>query len=232
MLAILLGALVVGIGTGYFLYLANKDRQMLATEANHAKLQAQEALQTSQQAIEEANQKLKQANEQVAKAEKALQNLQNQEALLEKARPMVKPNPNKLSDWSSVLSTDMELSIMYPTGNKIITNNDKSLSIANEDKDLTWLKITKYSDKNYNKQKQALVSSTTVAYFIDGKLIAGESGLLKNTNSNISLLNIYSNGTSTHLISIMEPPPFQEYAWSRKQEFTIEDILQTLEFKK
>ena len=38
--SILLGAIIVGAGTGYFLYLANQDRQILAAEANKAKLGA------------------------------------------------------------------------------------------------------------------------------------------------------------------------------------------------
>ncbi|MBD3281326.1 hypothetical protein GF391_01110 [Candidatus Uhrbacteria bacterium] len=232
LLSILLGALVVGIGTGYFLYLANKDRQTLAAEANRAKLEAREAMQASQQAIEEANSKLQAANEQVLKAEQALKALKNQQALLKDAEPLIKPSNKNLEGWTSHISTSHGVSLFTPPGNTAKVNNDIELSIKKEDGESPWLKINNYSSALEKDYTATMSSSTEVAYFIDGKLVAGISGNDKETQNKTALLKIYENGTSTKIFWIKTPPKFKLNTWSREQTSSIENILRTIEFEK
>ncbi len=233
LLSILLGAFVVGIGTGYFLYLANKDRQVLAQEANNAKIEAQQALSDSQKAIEETNIKLAQANQQVTNAQQALEALQNEQTLLKKAEVLLKPTTGSLNNWSSAISTSQGISLMYPPGSKIDTNNENILSFTSENSSSTpWLMILPYSTVTHKKFLSDMVSSTQVSYFVDGKVIAGEKGKNKNTDVDVGLLKIYSNGTSTQFIYIQDPPPQKSKTWQKDKVISFTEILRTFEFQK
>jgi hypothetical protein len=232
LLSILLGAIVVGIGTGYFLYLANKDRQILANEANIAKLEAQQTLQDSQRAIEEANSKLTQANQQVAEAEQALKALKNEQALLRQAKPLLKPSNKDLDGWLSAISTSQGISLLHPPGSNIKVNNDLEFSLIQESKTSPWLKIIPYSKPQSDNFKLSISSSTNISYFIDGKVVAGIVGTESTSNLETALLEIYLGGTSTQILWIQNPPPFKFKSWQREQNIPFEEILKTFEFKK
>lgn len=232
LLSILLGAMVVGLGTGYFLYLANKDRKILSAEANQAKLEAQTALENSQKAIEEANSKLSEANEQVAKAEQALEALKQEQLLLRNAKPLIKPTNKELDGWISAISTAQGVSLLHPPGSETAVNNDIEFSITENDSDVPWFRILPFSDSSKRQFANLITSSTDIAYFIDGKLVAGKVGTNKNTDSKSAYLNIYANGTSTQVLFIQDPPPFKIKSWQREQNISLEEILKTIEFKK
>jgi hypothetical protein len=233
LLSILLGAFVVGIGTGYFLYLANKDRQVLAEEANSAKLEAQQALLESQKTIEETNLKLAEANEQVANAEKALEALQNEQALLKNAEPLLKPSVSSLDGWLPVISTSMGISLLLPSVSNIDTNNEKLLAVSGDgENSAPWLKILPYSDTFHDMYLSDISSSTPVAYFIDGKVVAGQIGKDKNNGSETCLLKIYTAGSSTQMIWMQNPPSYKIKSWQKEQKISFTQILQTFEFQK
>jgi archaellum component FlaF (FlaF/FlaG flagellin family) len=233
LLSILLGAFVVGIGTGYFLYLANKDRQALAQEANQAKLEAQQALSNSQAAIEEANLKLAKANEQVTNAQQALEALRTEQALLKSAEPLLKPPSKTLDGWSSAISTPFGISILYPPGSDVISDNEKIFAIANSTVSSTsWIKIIPFSEVVHNGLSVNITSSTQISYFIDGKLVAGIVGTDKNSNTETALLKIYENGSSTQSIWLQNPPSYKLKPWLKDQNISYVEILKTLEFKK
>ncbi|MDF1496773.1 MAG: hypothetical protein P1P90_01800 [Patescibacteria group bacterium] len=235
LLSILLGAFVVGIGTGYFLYLANKDRQALAQEANQAKLEAQEALNNSQKAIEEANKKLSEANEQVTNAQLALEAIQKEQALLKKAEPLLKPTGKTLDGWVTAISTAQGVSLIHPPGSVTNINDDTELSIIEEtdsEPENTWLKIIPYSETLNTSLENSITSSTNISYFIDGKVVAGILGYNKNTDAETGLFKVYTNGSSTQLIWMQEPPPFKIKSWQKEQNISIKEILQTFEFQK
>ncbi len=236
LLSILLGALIVGIGTGYFLYLANQDRQILITEANQAKLEAQTVLQNSQHAIEEANDKLLKANQEVEKAQLALQSLMFERSLLAIAEPLYLIQ-SETENWKTIINPAFELSLMIPP-NSISTNNDsKLLSIAledNADNNANWLEITPYQEKIANDLQAKISSTTDSSFFIDGKLITGKTGILKNSNDikTASVFMIYMNGTSTHLIWMLDPPPYKKKNRGNPTNVTQKEILSTFKFKK
>jgi len=233
LLSVLLGAIVVGIGTGYFLFLANKDRQILAAEANTAKLQAKQALQESQKAIEEANTKLQEANVQVINAEKALEALRNEHALLEYAEPLLKPTGNSQEGWLSAISTAQGVSMMFPPGSIIKHNNENLLAIGSETtSSSTWLQVIPCSEIVFNDMLAEIASSTPIAYFIDGKLVAGRKGLEKNTDSETGLLKIFAKGLCTQIVRIQNPPPFKIKSWQKEQKISFTEILKTFEFQK
>ena len=129
-LSILLGAFVVGLGTGYFLYLANKDRQALAYQTEIAKQEAEKAYTLSQQAISEANLKVSQASNEVAKAQEALKALEYERDLINKAEPINKPNTQTTKDWITVVSASLGISIQYPPLAEVLKNDETILALT------------------------------------------------------------------------------------------------------
>jgi uncharacterized coiled-coil protein SlyX len=232
----MLGAIIVGAGTGYFLYLANQDRQLLAEEANRAKLEAQTALQNSQQAIEEANNKLFQANQEVEKAQSALQYLMYERSLLAIAEPL-SINQSEIDNWETVINSYLELSLIVPPNSTTTANNDKLLSINSTETTNSkpnWLEITSYQEKLAEDLLARISSTTDSAYFVDGKLISGKTGTVKNSidNQSASIYVVYNNGTSTHLIWMTEPPSYKNKNRGNLIRVSQKQILSTLKFKK
>lgn len=239
LLAILLGAIVVGSGTGYFLYLANKDRRALAEAAEQAKTEAQIALQKSQTAISEANEKLSQANAEVEKAQNAIKELQNEQALLRDAKPLIKPQTKDLEGWIPVISTSNGISLFLPPGSKVNQDTADNFSIMedkealdNEEEDNIWFSVWSFDSKKFDLLKNKYASSSKISFFIDGKVVAGNANFNSENEIEEALLNIYSNGTTTHSLVIKNPPPFKFKSWQKEQFASVEEILQTMEFKK
>ncbi len=236
LLYILLGAIIVGVGTGYFLYLANQDRQTLAEEANKARLEAQTAMQNSQLAIEEANNKLLQANQEVEKAQSALQSLMYERSLLAIAEPLF-INQSEIENWKNVISSQLALSFMIPPNSTTTDDNGDLISVGNTDNangTQNWLEITSYQEK-FAKDLQSRISSTTdSAYFVDGRLIAGKTGSLNNSTNEqtASVYIVYNNGTSTHLIWMLDPPAYKNKNRGNTIRVSQKQILSTFKFKK
>ncbi|MBU2565999.1 hypothetical protein KKG46_00380 [Patescibacteria group bacterium] len=238
-LSILLGAFVVGIGTGYFLYLANKDRQALAMQTELAKQEAQKAYELSQQAIQEANQKVTQASSEVTKAQNALKALEFERDLLNKAKPINKPNTQLTKNWPTVVSASLGISMQYPPLGEVIKNDEFILALidsrdSDKNLDQSWFTYQPYSSNLEQNFKNRMSSSTPVSYFINGKLLAGEKGVLHGSNEDNmtygTLLNIYSYGTTTHILWIQNPPE-QKKSWRSLPTISVEDILGTIDFQ-
>ncbi len=236
-LSVLLGALVVGIGTGYFLHLANKDRERLADEAMQAKQTAQQALEDRQRAVDEANAKLDEANQEVNKAQFTLQSMRLERDLLVKARPL-SALPRSQS-WPTAISTGLALSVRFPAGNAVTANDIYGLTVAasgtrmvNATATQPWLSVTPFDQKMREQYEARLASSTEVTYFVNGKILNGVSGILQDSNNiSAAALSILTDGTSTQLIWIQDPPKND----TRKKNSAVEswiDIIATLDFKK
>lgn len=237
LLSILLGALVVGIGTGYFLHLANKDRQLLALEAEQAKATAIRTQQEQQNAIHEANQKLAQANEEVKKAQDVLKSVEQERALLELATPLQETMAKNIKDWQMVISTNQDISFKYPADSIVTGDNDINLTIAektaNQPFDLkssgAWLRIQPYTEQAENALKAQITSSTPAVYFIKGKILAGETGYKTNQNQEATYYKIYKSGIATHLLWI------ENYKYGQGKStkpLVFEDLLGTIDFPK
>lgn len=241
-LSVLLGAAVVGLGTGYFLHLANQDRERLAYEAQQAKSAAEQALADRQKAVDEANQKLAQANQEVSKAQSTLLDLQRERELLAKARPL--SMAGRSQSWPSVVSTGMGLSLRIPNGSRVSANDIYGLSISASGTSATasasssepWLSITPY-DALMKQQFEARLASTTQAvFFVNGKLISGVSGNVIKANSTYPVagacLSLITEGTSTQLVWIQDPPRAEGKPKKNSVLDSWLDVLATLDFKK
>jgi len=245
LLAVLLGAAVVGIGTGYFLHLANLDRRQLAEETQKAKEAADKARLEQQQTIEETNHKLQLANQEVDKAQTAIKTLEQERIYLAQAKPLAPPSASALRGWSSIVSTALGVSLRYPPESKVTTNDQLGLTIAasntsgtlSQTADGPWFYLSGYDAQAEQQYAARIASSTQVTYFIHGRLLSGVRGDLKGTGKNSSLqaavLKLLTNGSSTHLLWIQTPPKTSASGkkTSSLSSVGIEDVLSTLEFK-
>jgi len=241
LLSVLLGALVVGIGTGYFLHLANKDRQLLALEAKEANDKALQIQQEHQKSIQEANLKLEQANEEVNKAQEALKALEQERALLPQAQPLMLLPAQSMQDWQLALSASLGIALRFPPGSAIQQDIENRLSvtasgthaITSQATDGPWIDIMPFDKKSKDTLSARLTTSTPVTYFVNGHILHGTKGTLSDDAkipSEAAVLEILQNGTTTHLVWIQTPP---DQRTSRKAKpFTLQDVLATLDFPK
>lgn len=241
LLSVLLGAVVVGIGTGYFLHLANKDRQLLALEADQAKADAIRAQQEQQNAIEQANEKLKQASDEVNKAQGAIKALQLERTLLAQAKPLTPPNSRSIQDWPSAISTFQNISLRYPLGSTVKQDDEQILALtasstsaaASQVTDGPWFRVTPFDQMAKNQLLARFTSSTHVTYFVNGHLLDGQEGDLLTDGSTLSqaaVLDLYQDSTTSQLVWIQTPP--NQHAGKKSRIATLEDVLSTLEFPK
>ena len=239
LLYILLGAAVVGLGTGYFLHLANKDRSELALQAENAKNQAKTAEEDRQTAINQANDRLAQSNLEIEKAQETISYMEHERELLKTAKVL---SPfSKIQNWKNVISTSLGVSLFYPEG-YVSSNDDRGIFITASSSSATvdqasdgpWLSITPYDAQTENLFLQRISSSTPSVFLIKGHLLSGSTGYLNQASSKQALsatvLHVSNDQTSTHLIWIQDPPK-QKISTKHDLTSTIEDILSTLDFK-
>lgn len=239
LLAVLLGAAVVGVGTGYFLHLANLDRENLAKETEQAKSDMLKAKQEQQTAIEKANEKVEQANQEVNKAQSAIKALELERTLLAKAKTLFPLPASQTADWPLVVSTAQGLSLKYPPDSKVVQNNGDFLAVAASGTDITsqsndgpWLTVSAGDRIAKTRLLARLATSTSVTYLIRGNLIYGQEGFLTDgwSQNKAAVFEVLKGGTTTHLIWIQTPP---NQRTGRKVKVTgIEDVLATFDFAK
>lgn len=237
LLSILLGAAVVGLGTGYFLHLANRDRQLLAQEANQAKAIAVKAQQERQSAIDEANIKLNQANEEVTKAQNVIKSLQTERELLAKAI-ILQPLPASITkNWQLAVSTAQKIALKFPPGSILKQDNERSLTVSTNSDTTTgasieWLNVIPFSQKEESRLLSKIATSTEVTYLIDNNLLHGREGYLTDgpAATKILVLEALSNGSTTHLIWIQTQP--NQKPIRNSKIITPQDVLSTFEFAK
>ncbi|MFA6161454.1 MAG: hypothetical protein WC766_04765 [Patescibacteria group bacterium] len=237
LLSILLGAVVVGLGTGYFLHLANRDRQALAQEAEQAKAIASQAQQDRQSAIDEANQKLQQANGEVIKAQGIIKSLQTERDLLTKATILQPLAASVTKNWQLAVSTAQNIALKFPPGSALTQDDEQALAVstisgATASSTTSWIKTMPFSSNKEKSLLSQISTSTEVTYLIDNNLLHGREGFLTDGSSSIKVLVLeaLSNGTTTHLIWIQTPP--NQKPLRNSKIITAQDVLSTFEFAK
>lgn len=236
LLAVILGALIVGSGTGYFLYLANEDRKVLAEEVQRAREQAEEVQQNSKATVQDANERVRIANEEIHRAQTQLSVLQEERRLIVDATPLLYPPSSLTAYFESVISEPLGFSVQYPMGAVVQKNTTSSLQLSMSEKDTdsesVWFSAIPY-DPARELEWIARISSTTVQTFlVDGRLLVGRTGLLEDETF-AGAYRVLLNGTNTHLIWIQDPPKpiLKTRTWRKPATPEIQDILGTLDFK-
>jgi hypothetical protein len=231
LVAVLLGALATGIGMGIFLKLANDDRGRLATDVSNAKADADRAEREKLLIADDANRKVEEANAQVSEAQRIIQAVQEERALMAKAKPLIKPATRDVRGWQTVVSLPQGLSLSLPPKTEIETNDEIALTavkiLTTSTADITnsrWLSISPYDERLETELLFSLSTSTDVSYLVNGHLLVGRVGKLPETQQNVAILHMQEAASSTHLLWMKDPGTLGTGNG-------IERLLGTLEFK-
>jgi hypothetical protein len=232
LMAVLLGALATGIGMGIFLKLANDDRGRLATDVSNAKADADRAEREKQLIADDANLKVNEANAQISEAQRIIQGVQEERALMAKAKPLTKPAGRDVRGWQTVVSLSQGLSLSLPPKTEIETNDEVALTSvkvvpSTSTADLAnsrWLSITPYDERLETELRGTLTTSTDVSYLVNGNLLIGRIGKQPETQQNVAILHVQEAASSTHLIWMKDPGTLGTGNG-------IERLLGTMEFK-
>lgn len=205
-LGILLGAVAAGVGVGIFLKLANDDRTRLAEELDVTVQNAKLSREENQRLVEEANRKLTQANVEISKAQQLVASLEEERKQIAIATPLAAPASRAIRDWKSAVDLDLGVSIKYPADSAIEQNAATELTIARTvgTESARWFSLTPYDTRLESEMLMAFTTSTPVSYVIQGHLVTGRKGTILDQRGTIYVLQIHSNGTTTHLLWIKD----------------------------
>jgi hypothetical protein len=231
LMAVLLGALATGIGMGIFLKLANDDRGRLATDVSSAKAEADRAEREKQIIAEDANRKVAEANAQISEAQRIIQGVQEERALMANAKPITKPVARDVRGWQTVVSLPQGLSLSIPPKTEVETNDGIALTsvevLASSTQDFSnsrWLSITPYDARLESELLYALSTSTDASYLVNGHLLMGRIGKQPETQEKVAIFHVIEAASSTHLLWIKDPGTLGTGNG-------IERLLGTMEFK-
>lgn len=206
LLGILLGAIATGVGVGIFLKLANDDRTRLAAELDATVQGAKLSREENQRMVEEANRKLTQANTEVSKAQQLVVALQEERKQIAIATPLSAPTGRIVRDWKSAVDLDLGVSIKYPSDSAVERNAATELTLAKTvgTESARWFSLTPYDARLESEMLNAFTTSTPISYVIQGHLVTGRKGTILDQHGTVFVLQIHSNGTSTHLLWIKD----------------------------
>lgn len=234
LLSILLGALAVGAGMGFFLHKANADRASLADIAMQAQSQAKEAQKIREQAVNEANKKLDAANTEIKKAQNAITALKEERDLIAKATPLREPTPREQRGWKQSIDLPLGVSIKYPANIEETTNEKNSLVLSKASSssitipslsDPRWMSIQPYDESSEQAFMQIFTSAdsnTSFSYIVNGHLLIGTQAVLPATQQFVFVAHTTENGEKTHLLWAKVPLQDQK---------SLQLALGTLDFK-
>jgi len=211
LLAILLGALASGIGVGIFLKFANDDRNRLASELEAARKTAEAAEADKEKLAREANEKVEEANAEVLHAQDVLNSLKEEQEQIVLAKTLRKPATYEIRGWKSVLSFHQEVGLFLPGSTEVEMDSGEALLAVKQSakegptQDTRWLSVTPYAPSAEAELTGSFTTSTSLSYLIDGRLVTGRKGAVRDTGEQMLVLRVRKDGESTHLIWIKDP---------------------------
>jgi hypothetical protein len=207
---ILLGGMATGLGTGFFLYQANVERQMLSVQAAEAKRQAEDLASQSKTLADEANSKLYEASAEVKRAQDLVKRYEEERRMIERAE-ILSPT-SRSRTWKEYLNIVLGMSLRIPNTAKEQINGSVFTSVPTQSSSFSdpapWLRIEQYTPE---REKVLLTSATgtrEALFFSSGKLYAGVRGTMGNQTGYV--LRVQSAASSTHLIWMQTAPGMRE----------------------
>lgn len=198
---ILLGAVATGSGTGFFLYQANKDRAALIAQKMEAETKSNQLIAESQKLADEANHKLDQAAVEIKNAEDRVKALETEHELIGKATPLGKSST--ASRWPEHLSVPLGLSIHMPSAAEEIQNDASALIFKNRygnEAAEPWLVVEPYQESRESEWTARLQSASQIIYLVEGHLLIGVKGTLKDGGGTAYVFRVQMNASSTQVI--------------------------------
>ena len=230
-LSILIGALAAGISLGIFLKKSNDDRRRLEASALEAKKQFEQTQEETKKSMDEASLKLRAANEEVTKAQELIKLMEDERLQLASSVVLDEPSSAMTKGWQEALNTDLGISIRYPTGFSLDSNDGTALILSQgtpnpaeiSATDRRSIAVYPYDFRLETELLATLQASNTVSYNLKGHLVTGTSGVAKNDTKNT--LHVYAIsflGEKKFLVWMKEIP---------KQKIPALEILSTMKFK-
>jgi len=198
---ILLGALAAGSSLGYYLYLANTDREWLSLRVSALQEQQQQAEQEKEKLSDQLNRKSDTVKLEEARLGSLLQACEERTSRLVQAVPLAKPDGRALRDWKNALSVALGVSLKLPPGVQTQERDrDWEALTVNRGASSTWLAITPYDMLREQELAQDLVETEAVSYTVNGTLLSGIRGRDPNSRATTYLLRAGADRTPTHLV--------------------------------
>lgn len=194
---IAIGAAATGISTGYFLFVANRDRLELSQKIIAAEQHVKDLERQSESLADDAEDRIKQANEEVKKAQERVIALQQEQALFKQATEL---KPTKAAQsWEEVLSIPLGITVRIPPN----ANEDQTTNIITAkvgDRFDNWLQIEPYVEGRIEAMKPTNASSSSdyLASTNDALLIG--TRYVMQDKSIQYVLKLQKNASSTHAI--------------------------------
>jgi len=203
LLSILIGALVVGLGMGFFLKKANDDRTKLSAQAEEAKKTSEQIQATSLKAVAEARGKLDLANAEVEKARTTLQKVEAERKLMAAAEVLT-PSKN-LKGWQEAISLSMGVSLKFPPRTEIEQNLVDALTVvypsaSSSTAPVRWFSLTPYEQRLENELISTLYSTSTADFLVKGHVLYGVRGYATGSREETYVLRILKNGEPANLV--------------------------------
>ncbi|MFA6429916.1 MAG: hypothetical protein WCV84_05485 [Patescibacteria group bacterium] len=200
---ILLGAIASGVSFGYYLRVANADREALQLRVQTLELQMQQAKVDGERVADEANRKVDDAVKEVTKAQALVTSCEEQRAQIVSALPLAKPDGRTLKTWKETISMALGVSLHVPPGTTVThdaTQINASTPARGQKSSPNWLTITAFNPSREAELTQALENKAAVTYSINGVLAVGVKGRVPGTNITTIVLHAGVGQLPSHLV--------------------------------
>lgn len=192
---IALGAIAAGIGSGYFLFAANRDRTELQEKIRLAEEHVKELQHQSEQLADSAEDRIQVAEDEIQRAQ-AFQLALEQEYALKERATVLKPSKSTQS-WKEVLGLTLGITVKVPQ-QSVESVSDQSISVSQPTVFGSWLQIERYTPERLKALTPQSGTSTVYVSTRDGILFQGQRydlGAYKQL-----LVTAQKNASTTHLI--------------------------------
>jgi polyhydroxyalkanoate synthesis regulator phasin len=183
-LSILVGALAVAGGMGFYLSEANADRGRLARLVEEAATKAEVAQAEGRRTVDEANRKLEEAKVRIETAQAALKAMEDERALIAKAKTLPEPPTTDVKGWVETANVELGLSIRHPSVSTPLSNERSSFVLGTSGASLVadngpyrWFLAQPHSDRLEREIVDALVATSSVLLLQQGHLLSGTNGI-------------------------------------------------------
>ena len=212
-LFVLLGAGAVAAAIVPFYVMANKDRNVLATNLEMIKERAATIESEKQKLADEANTRVQEANDEVSKAQSKIDALKEDQRLIGISERLQNAGSRELLTWTPMVSMQQHVSVLVPKSSSVESDTGDLFSViitpTSTDPYIhgeTWLEVLPYNKIKEDQLLSSMTSSTEIAFTINKQLLAGHTGVSVSDGSRIYVLTYRDLGEQKSLVFLKEIP--------------------------
>ncbi len=212
-LFVLLGAGAVAAAIVPFYVMANKDRNVLATNLEMIKERAATIESEKQKLADEANTRVQEANDEVSKAQSKIDALKEDQRLIGISERLQNAGSRELLTWTPMVSMQQHVSVLVPKSSSVESDTGDLFSVmitpTSTDPYVhgeTWLEVLPYNKIKEDQLLSSMTSSTEIAFTVNKQLLAGHAGVSVSDGSRIYVLTYRDLGEQKSLVFLKEIP--------------------------